>query len=259
MHHIYNNWSQEEVESMAGFGYAVEEGSKALQIEEDESYFKIKPLLEKWEVMDVKYPEFTKEELDSAEWLVFNGNWDNGYPMPDGDGSYKNITYDLTEYCNECGQGLVQKAPFRIKSEPKWGKQKMFNLNWIPDEIFSEKDFYTKFFKPMGVGSRPVLIHKTGKEAETAIQLELPVFNQDLDVSNFPYEICKTCGRKKYHALIADFIHSYKIDPPFTIFKGKEYFGSGGSAFRRIFLSQEIRQGLLKNKAAKPTMFIPLR
>jgi hypothetical protein len=259
MHHVFSNWESSEVQIMAEFGFVVAEGTMAIQIEENEKYFKIKPYLDKWEVVNMVYPEFTDEELNMAKWLIFGGNWDNGYPQPESDGTYLDHTYDLSDYCKNCGCGGTQKAPFRIKSEPKWGKNKIFQLFWIGDEIFSEINFYNDFFAPLGIGSRAVLIHKTGKEAENTVQLELPMFNEDLDVSNFPFETCPVCSRKKYKALIPDFIHKYHSEPPFPIFKGKEYFGSGGMGFKRMFVSQDVRQGLLKNKTSKPKQFIPLR
>lgn len=259
MHHIAKTFGPAEVKLFAEHGIVVEIGAPVLQMEENETYYKLKPYIDEWKGLDIAYPEFTSEELNSAKWLVFNGNCSIGYPQPDGDGSYRNLTYDLSNYCKNCGCGSVQKASFRIKKEPAWAKNKIFQLHWIGDEIFSERNFYNNFFAPLGIGSRAVLIHKTGNEAEATVQLELPTFNEDLDVSNFPFETCPVCNRKKYQALIPDFIHKYHSEPPFPIFKGKEYFGSGGMGFKRMFVSQEVRQGFLKNKTAKTKQFIPLK
>jgi hypothetical protein len=259
MHHIANDWGDEEIEVMAKHGIVLGYGTKAIQIEENETYFKLKPYFDKWKVVNMPYALFTKEEQCEAELLAFLGNWDNGYPEPERDQKYFEETYDLSNYCKKCGSGATQKAPFRIKSEPKWGKHKIFQLTWVGDEIFSEKAFYSTFFEPLGIGSRPVLIHKTGEESQTAVQLELPVIAENLNLEGWKFEICTECERKKYTPKITNFVPMYSSKIPAPIFKGQEYFGSGRGAFKRVVVTQNVMQGLIDVKTAAPVQFVPLR
>lgn len=73
----------------------------------------------------------TGAELDSATYSTCNWRWEHGYPQPE-DG-YKQTTYDDSAYCKECGTGLVQKEPFRMRGEPRWGKHSLLTLFWIGD------------------------------------------------------------------------------------------------------------------------------
>src|SRR6185295_5719179 len=73
----------------------------------------LRSLFQKWRSSDMVRTEFTKKEIDSARWLEI-GAWHNGHPQPDEDAfGYRRATYDLTDWCEQCGIGLKQKAPFQ--------------------------------------------------------------------------------------------------------------------------------------------------
>jgi len=261
MHHIAANWTEEEAKMMKKFGFDVPitKDLQTMQIEENEAYFKLKPYFEKWHVVNLAYTEFTNEELDNAKVLAFTGSWEHGYPQPEKDFGYTKKTYDSSNYCKECGTGLKQKEPFQMKAEPKWGKHKLLDLYWIGDELFVEKEFYKKIFEPLAVKSKPVIIHKTNEEAETVVQLDIPTIEEKLSLDHLNLDECKNCKTKKYSPEIRGFFPEYSEEIPHDIFKGQEYFGSGGMAFKRIFISQKLRQILLREKVVKATQFIPLR
>lgn len=193
---------------------------------------------------------FTKKELDNSPYIIYGSVWTNGYPMEDGDGGYMETTYDNSDLCAECGTGLVQKEPFRLKKKPKWGKKKLFELEWIYDEIFAEKEFYIDALKPLGIGYRDVLLYKDDSVIDNCVQLKIPITNLDINFDKQRFEICSKCNSKKFHPQIEGYFPSFKGDkfPNEPILKSKELYGSGGASNRWIFVSQEIRKLLNENK-----------
>lgn len=53
--------------------------------------------------------------------------------MPDYKAGYLMTTYGGTG-CGVCGVGQLQKAPFSMRAEPKWGRRHMMQLNWVADD-----------------------------------------------------------------------------------------------------------------------------
>ena len=77
---------------------------------------------------DIVRTEFNASERGNAEYLNVAPAWHHGYPQPEDDFAYLSATYDLKEYCPGCGIGEKQVAPFRMKGEPKWGKNPHFAI-----------------------------------------------------------------------------------------------------------------------------------
>jgi len=71
--------------------------------------------------------------------------------------------------------------------------------------------------------------------------------------------VCATCDRKKYDPQIKGFFPSFEkaIRPTLQLFKSSEYFGSGGAADRRIFITKEVYDKLCELKM-KPVVW-PVR
>jgi hypothetical protein len=74
--------------------------------------------------VDTVRTEFTSDEIGRATWLELMPEWHHGYPQPEEDFGYLQVTYDLRDYCNACGMGLRQRSAFRMKREPKMGTKK---------------------------------------------------------------------------------------------------------------------------------------
>lgn len=221
------------------FVFELEEGS--------EKFIRLKPYIDKWRLPDMLRTEYTKQELNAASYLNFLPLWFNGYPMPDYDNGYIGTTYQKHGYCETCGTGLVQQSPFRLKKSPNWGPKKIFTLYWVYDEFFVRKDVYEAVFKKYGIESMPVLLYKKDLLIEDTVQLIIPSIQVPSNLEGQPYEICKTCGMKKYNPQIRGFFPSFKDSVTgLHLFKGMEYFGSGGESFKQIFVSQELRQEMLK-------------
>jgi hypothetical protein len=155
-------------------------------------------LFDGWDVFNMVRTEFTRKELESARWLEV-GAWHHGYPQPhDDELGYLQATYDLTDWCESCGIGMKQKAPFQMKREPKWGRNAIMQLTWVYDELFVTPDTWIHAFKPAGVGCRPVLNTK-GVELKTVVQLVVET-SVGIVTDGLAFERCERCGRTKYPA-----------------------------------------------------------
>lgn len=250
IHIIYSNFNSKQVKILEQHGIFVQAKYDRFDIEENETYWKLKPYLDTWEIHETVRTKFTEEEENNAKRLVLLSPWANGYPMPDGDNGYQHTTYDNTEYCNTCGMGLKQKEPFRLKKAPNWsGHKRMFSLNWVFDELFVRKDFYESLFKPIGIKIEKVLLYKKETMIEDTVQLVIPETDIDLSLEDYSFEICKDCNRKRYDLINKGFFPSFKEDVgDMQIFKSKEWFGTGANARKYIFISQTLRKELLKAK-----------
>lgn len=118
--------------------------------EDDPKWPVVAELMKKHKYFEFCTTDFTLNELKSASWLKVTPIWHHGYPQPDRDFGYLDITYDLAGYCEECGIGAVQKAPFRFSREPKWGRRQILQVNWVFDEYFVTPELWKTVFKPSG-------------------------------------------------------------------------------------------------------------
>lgn len=257
-YHVALNWSDEQIKIMNQFEVYPVKGFTAVQIEE-EKYKLLKNYIEKWRGSGgIRYPEFTKEELKQSILSAKGGGHEHGYPMPDDNGGYKELTYNLSDYCSHCGIGLKQKNAFRLKSVPASGKKQIFSLIWIDDELFVEKSIYDEVFKPLNIKCREVLKYKKDIPFEDTVQLVLEETTEKLNLKDNPIEACNYCERVKYQATPQGFYPVYRnIIAP--IFKSSDYFGSGGAAGKRIFITKELREKLIDLKIEKMRWYIPTK
>lgn len=257
-HHIGGNWSSDQVNVFKKFNLKIKEGIDTVQIEESDIYFKLQPYLEKWDVLDMRYPEFTKKELKESLLSAKIGNHSHGYPMPNVNGEYLKLTYDLNDYCENCGIGKKQKESFRLKNVPKQGKKRLFSLEWIFDECFVDKNLYNEIFKPLGIKSREVLSYAKNTPFDNTVQLILEETEEKLNIKDNFTESCHKCGRWKYQPMPQDFYPKYEnIIAP--IFKSKDWFGTGAEARKRIFITQELREKLIEMKIEKSIWYTPTK
>jgi hypothetical protein len=188
---------------------------------------------------------FSDYELANAHWLELVPDWHDGYPQPDElDFGYRDATYDLTHFCDRCGVGMRQKAPFQMKREPKWGKRGILQLNWMFDEFFVQPDVWTTVFKPHGVESRSVL-NISGAMLKTVVQLvtndEVGIVTKGLTTEE---TVCTKCGRTKYLPVKRGPFPALRSEPSAAMLKTKEYFGSGAAAAKRVLISQGLARSL---------------
>lgn len=236
----------------------VDDGFVSFDLNEDDDRWKIvEPRLKEWGAVDVPQTKFTARELRDAEWLQMAPSWHHGYPQPDEDNfGYRSITYDTEEHCQSCGITGRQKAPFRMKSEPKWGARSILQLNWVFDEYFATPSAYRGVFAPLNVLSRGVENSAGDRQLDTVVQL---VVSTEVSVAldGYPAVPCGFCSRKKFEPIVRGKFPVLKDTPSSHLSHTRQYFGSGGSAHRAIIVSQELYRAILDRKL-KGATFVPV-
>lgn len=198
----------------------------------------IRPL----KMLDVVSTQFNRGELLGARACAVNWRWQEGYPQPEGDGSYLTKTYDTSSYCASCGMGLLQKAPFRMKGEPRWGKRSFLALNWIQDEIFTTPDVWQSVFEPIGVKHAAVWHPTKDTPLKGCVQL---VVEDEVELNmpaGHPSEQCTRCGRTRwayFNRGVFPGPSAAKLPP---LFKSQQYFGSGHASHKQLMVSAELYQ-----------------
>lgn len=193
--------------------------------------------------VDVARTNFSKKELADARFLELVPDWHHGYPQPDEDTfGYQQATYDLADWCEVCGVGKKQKAPFQMKGEPKWGKNSILQLNWVFDEYFVTPELWSRVFAPHGVTSMPVM-NTAGSELRTVVQI---VIEEEVDIiaSGLRFEVCTKCSRKKYLPVARGPFPPLAEEPSQAIARTKQYFGSGGRADKCVLVSQQLARSM---------------
>jgi hypothetical protein len=196
------------------------------------------------EILTTQRTKFSTHDLDEASWLCLSSKGNNGYPQPHDDFGYLAATYDLTHYCDRCGTGNYQNAPFRLRGEPRWGKRTIFSIHWVYDQFFVRPDYYTTIFEPIGFAAREVL-SRGGRRLTTVVQL---VIENEVPVAadGYPYEPdCPACGRRKYLPIVRGNFPAPLREPTGVAARTREWFGSGGSARREVLVPQAVRQALV--------------
>jgi hypothetical protein len=223
--------------------------------EEHHNWPRLRALFRQWDVSDFPSTEFSTKEINAARWVTL-GAWHHGYPQPrELDFGYLEATYDLSDYCSECGVGKKQKAPFQMKGEPKWGRKGILQLNWVFDEVFVTPEVWAGAFKPNGIGCRPVLNTK-GVQLKTVVQLTTDE-RVSIDVAGLPFEACSKCRRVKYLPHTRGFFPPLLAEPAGALVKANEYFGSGASAHQGVLVSQAVVR-TLNTAGVRGASFKPL-
>lgn len=215
------------------------------------------PELERWlaaqRPLDIVSTRFTAKEVEQAVWLSLSATGHHGYPQPEDD--YKILTYDDAQYCQACGTGLKQKAPFRLRGEPKWSRTSVLQLNWVFDEFFVTPELWKAVFEPNGVGCRPVQNTK-GVELTTVVQLDV---REEVNAATegLKLAVCSACKCQKYLPVTRGYFPPLVATPRADIAKTRQYFGSGSSAFRVVLVSQKLGK-VLRERKIRGIEFVPI-
>jgi len=219
---------------------------------------------------------FDKADIAQANWFhVVVGEYQ--YPQPE-DG-YLRATFNLDSYCNNCGIGKLQNAPFQLKTKPKQPNNQFWGLHWEHDAVFV-RAVAKRILEAENIGgisfSKPVL-HKQNAEIEDIWQMHIGTeLGRGIDDYNLVKEICEYdsheepismgdpklihyCGKVKYN-----FPHRGGLTFEGSVFEGKpaivrshEWFGSGGMAMQLTLVSKRIKEVVEKNKL-KGLKFVPI-
>jgi hypothetical protein len=207
--------------------------------ENDPRWEGVSELLKRFKVIDTSTTGYSDVELGSAAVLGVLGASPKGYPEPSGNFGYLAKTFDLTEYCDLCGIGARQVAPFRLKKVPKL-QSSVLQLNWVFDELFVDGSIWRKVFEPFGIGFRPTVLHRTGVELDDLVQLDIRRA-VDVNVEQLKkFKDCRRCGRRKYWPKYLGGPYPPPVVADAAIFRSKQYFGDGLLAFNLVFISNRL-------------------
>jgi hypothetical protein len=94
---------------------------------------------------------------------------------------------------------------------------------------------------------------RKGAELKTVVQL---VVNEEVGIvtKGLPAEECRKCGRAKYLPVVRGPFPALLGDPTIAMTKTREYFGSGGRAYREVLVSQAIFRALAAHKVHGASM-----
>lgn len=198
--------------------------------------------------------EFTQDEIAQAEWAIA---WATCSIQDLRPGDYGWSTDFFADQCKNCGAGWRQIAPFRIKKEPKLGKNAFADFG-SAFELFCVPVVLEAFKKNgmSGFETRPLILNKEDRPAESLKQMVImeiaqPSVVDDLvEHERYSQTDCPVCGRT-WHAhstrgalpLKKSALNS-TVDFQLT----NEWFGNGRTARREILFSQRAVNLTLENK-----------
>lgn len=202
-----------------------------------------------------EHTEFSKEEVENAGWLKIGVTTHTGYPEPDSmHFGYRDVTYDMSDACPRCGIGRRQKAPYRMRGEPKWGKKGILQMNWVFDELFVPPEVYDEVFSPFGVGKQEVE-SSAGRTLETVVQLVVGEL-VDVDVAGCRSWECPECRRAVYRPATRGPFPSVVGDPDGAMVRTRQFFAPAGwscsAVLVRADLARAIRDAGLRSAAFTP-------
>ena len=196
-----------------------------------------------------------------------------GYPQPEDDLGHSAMTYNLTNFCIRCGMGAEQNRPFRMKTAPKQKRSHFLQLNWVFEEFFVRPEVKSIFENASvsGISFLAPVVHKTDEIIPDLFQIRVEhVLPPSLLVDSLQTVTCQEdneepawrppgesvisdtapyCGRVKYHPVIEGLkFNSFAFIEAPDIVKSYEHFGSGGSANRRLLVSQKIADLIKEHK-----------
>lgn len=227
---------------------AVTEGLSTFEVDESHpSWPALNDWIKKNKAVDMIQTKFSQNEIDNAHWLELIPDWHHGYPQPDEDSfGYLSETFDLSDYCELCGIGKQQKAPFQMKSEPRWGKRSVLQLNWVFDVYFTKPEVWKNYFEPLGITNYEVL-DKNKMPLETVVQL-VPTAEIDIETAGLEKTGCERCGRTKFLPAVKGPFPAIIGTPSAHLMKTRQYFGSGALAEHGVLVSAELAKVVRTNK-----------
>jgi hypothetical protein len=247
IHHVSVSNTPEIRHELADLGIVAELGVlAAFNVDEaDEQWPRVQEWIARRRPLDVVETDFSKKEISEASWLALVPQWHQGYPQPnENEFGYLRATYDLANWCDECGVGAVQRAPFMFKGEPKWSRNSVLQLNWVFDEYFVRPETFADVFRSHGVDSRPVL-DPNGKALKTVVQL-VSGEEVNIETTNLDGRACAKCGRVKYLPAVRGKFPALSQQPSTKFVKTTAYFGSGASAHNGVLVPQAIAAALIE-------------
>ena len=242
----------------------------SLRVYDDNLYFnQIVKLFKKISVSPTVTCEYSKKELSEAKYLSIWLKRYSGYPQPEAIGvkdSYFNYTFDITNFCTNCGNGLVQKDSFYLKKSFNIEKIRFGGVYWEYDTFFITKELQDLFVKEKftGIEFVPVKNIKTKQIVDNIVQLKInAVFPAKLKYEVEKVIDCKQCGLKRDVIKMDSELFTPKealkdLDKDFYL--SQEFHGDGLLCCRSVLISNRVYQFFVDNKikniCAEPVKFV---
>lgn len=243
--------------------------------EDNPDFIRVKKEVDKYGIEAQTGTYYENPDLDKAEWFIISAG-EYQYPQPENDFGYLKLSFNLDSYCNLCGIGKVQNAPFRLKTEPKQYNNQFWGLHWEFEPLFVRQETKSILEKEQIKGisfSQPVLYKKNVAIEgfyQMHIEADLPKGFDSYNTKTITCRInneennnknpdSKCCGRIKFHhPMVGGYLFDKKIfNLDYDIVNSFEYFGSGGSANRLQIVSKQFKLIVDKNKL-KGLKFTPI-
>jgi len=243
--------SAPRVKALAGIGIDIDPQKGFVNVYEDESRWPaVERILVEFEMFAMSFSEFTEKERLEAKYLEAAADWHFDYPQPE-DG-YESLTYDVSSTCPECSKEWVQRAPYRTKRSPSWGRRSFFSFNWAFGSIFVKTEVYEQVFRPIGVECLPLYLYKKETIVDGVVQL-MPMESVHIDPSEMIAEICPVCGKPTYNYPTRTFGPKV-LNAHAQVVESIEWFGSGANPNHMFLVSQEIYRQIkgLRGLSFKP-------
>lgn len=208
--------------------------------------------LDAYDSVDTK---FTAKEIADSPWLRLGVRAHTGYPEPDSDeGGYKSVTYDLSHACDACGTRRVQKAPFRMKGEPRWGRKGILQLNWVFDEFFVQPDVHEAVFAPFGIECSDVEDAR-GKKLESVVQLVVDE-TADVGAGGLPSWECPACGSTMYNPVARGPFPRVLGIPSAPLVRTRQYFSGGGWGYQLVLARADLAASM-RAAGVRGAVYVP--
>jgi hypothetical protein len=197
---------------------------------------------------------FTDDDQLNAEWCIMRGIHSIQALRPEGRGWIQEYYADQ---CSKCGVGWRQITPFRIKKEPKLGKNQFSSFGG-GFELFCTPLVLEEFARHgiNGFETQPIILDKENCPAESLQQLVVttiaePAIAEELvEHERYSQTDCLVCGQTWHVHYTRGMLplrkSALKANVDFQL--TNEWFGSGANARREILASQRVVRLILENK-----------
>ncbi|MBS3913213.1 MAG: hypothetical protein KG003_01840, partial [Bacteroidetes bacterium] len=173
-------------------------------------------------------PHFEKQDYANADYFRLIGVPASGYPQPEHEFLESGSdNYELSCQNRMCWAGKIQRNPFILSQINHLDKLRIFESNWIFDDIFMKTEIYTEYFKPLGLNYIPVMRLRPKSPNPKIVQLDIPILDHEIENHKMTFAKCEQCGNKIYDNIQLDYMPLPEILPKFPIWKTKETFFGG--------------------------------
>lgn len=219
--------------------------------ESDPRWEEVSKLVREKQAADVYDTIFSAEEIRAAEWSRLIPIFEYGFPQPEKDQGWVKLVYD--NVCPKCGAGFQQKAPFRLKQEPRVGGNHFMALGctyalFAVPSVFEEMERHTI----RGFEKWPAILHPSDEASQIVSQIIISEVAASGLVANdeLGFETCQECNTTKYsyHRRGQMRLRREALPADFDWLLTDEWFGAGHyGGQREILVSNRLGKLILDN------------